>query len=245
MNNKRLPQVQRTVDIILQILMQNVKTDRQTKYSQKTEANLVPKSKTPISIGLPLTIHNRVRDKSLVCLLNNMHIGNSYKTILGIEKRIETAVINEMANTGGYCLPDFIKKDGPLYFAIYNIDFLEDSAYDQNTLHGTIIVVNQKQNEFAEPLRGPLLIPDKPSNNVVDVNYLDDPDIKLVDVKFKDYFTTSINLQDYKSRDKTWVLASYFSDDIQNQESRIVADERNDLVVINQDEMQTRVMILL
>ena len=106
------------------------------------EANLVPKSKTPISIGLPLTIHNRVRGKSLVCLLNNMHIGNSYKTILGIEKRIETAVINEMANTGGYCLPDFIKKDVPLYFAIDNIDFLEDTAYGQNTLHGTIIVVN-------------------------------------------------------------------------------------------------------
>ena len=116
MNNKRLHQVQRTVEIILQILMQNVKTDRQTKYSPKTEANLVPKSKTPISIGLPLTIHNRVRDKSLVCLLNNMHIGNSYNTILGIEKRIETAVINEMANTGGYCLPDFIKKGCTIAF---------------------------------------------------------------------------------------------------------------------------------
>ena len=147
-----------------------------------------------------------------------------------------------MANTGGYSLPDFIKKDVPLYFAI---DFLEDTAYGQNTLRGTIIVVNQRQGEFAEHLRGPLLIPDKPSNNVVDVNYLDDPDIKLVDVKFKDYFTTSINLQDYKSRDKTWVLASYFSNDIQNNESRIAADESNDLVVINQDEMQTRVMILL
>ena len=123
-----------------------------------------------------------------------------------------------------------------MYFAIDNIDFLEDTPYGQNTLHGTIIVVNQRQNEFAEPLRGPLLIPDKPSNNVVDVNYLDGPDIKLADVKFKDYFTTSINLQDYKSRDKTWVLASYFSNDIQNNESRIAADESNDLVVINQDE---------
>ena len=39
-----------------------------------------------------------------------------------------------------------------LYFAIDNIDFQEDTAYGQNTLHGTIVVVKQAHNEFAEPL---------------------------------------------------------------------------------------------
>ena len=65
-----------------------------------------------------------------------------------------------MPVTGSYCLPDFIKKNVTLYFAIDNIDFQEDTAYGQNTLHGTILVINQRQNEFAESLRGPLKIPE-------------------------------------------------------------------------------------
>ena len=83
----------------IQILMQNVRTDRQTKYSSKTDAGFVQKSQTPLSLGLPLTIHNRIRDKSLVSLLSDMHIGSSYKTIMDIEKQVETATVNEMSVT--------------------------------------------------------------------------------------------------------------------------------------------------
>ena len=159
-NGKRVIQVQQTVDMAIQILMQNVRTDRQMKYSSKTDAGFVQKSQTSLSIGLPLTIHNRFRDKSLVSLLSDMHIGSLNKTIMDIEKRVETAIVHEMSVTGSYCLPDFIKNDVTLYFATDNIDFQEDTAYSQNTLHRTILVVNQRQNEFAESLRGPLKIPE-------------------------------------------------------------------------------------
>ena len=98
-NGKRVIQIQQTVDMAIQILMQNVRTDRQTEYSSKTDAGFVQKSQTSLSIGLPLTIHNRIRDKSLVSLLSDMHIGSSYKTIMDIEKRVETAIVHEMSVT--------------------------------------------------------------------------------------------------------------------------------------------------
>ena len=68
--------------------------NRQTKYAPKSDTR--QKNQTPLSIGLPLSIHKRVCDKSLVNLLYEMHIGSSYKLILDIEKRIETAVVNQM-----------------------------------------------------------------------------------------------------------------------------------------------------
>ena len=94
----------------IQIYMQDVRTDRQTKYSSKPDAGLVQKPRTPLSTGLPLTINKRTCDKSLVSLLSDMHIGSSYKTIMDIEKRVETANVHEMSVTGSYCPPDFIKK---------------------------------------------------------------------------------------------------------------------------------------
>ena len=42
-----------------------------------------------------------------------------------------------MKETGGYVLSRFVKKRKSIYFAGDNIDFLEDTASVQNTLHGT------------------------------------------------------------------------------------------------------------
>lgn len=70
-------------------------------------------------------------------------------------KRIEHAVVLRMTDTGRYCLLDFVKKGVPLFFAVDNIDFMEDTPYGQDTLHGTIIVVCQKEDQNAEPTNPP------------------------------------------------------------------------------------------
>ena len=90
-----------------------------------------------------------------------MYLGTSYENIINIEKRIENAVVLRMTETGGYCLPDFVKKGVPIFFAVDNIDFLEDTPYGHGTLHGTIIVLYQEEDEDAEPINPPLAIPDK------------------------------------------------------------------------------------
>ena len=42
-----------------------------------------------------------------------------------------------------FCLPDFVKKGKNIWFAIDNIDRLEDTPTGQNTFLGTVIVINQ------------------------------------------------------------------------------------------------------
>ena len=54
-----------------------------------------------------------------------------------------------MEETGGFCLPDFVKKGGNIWFAIDNIDLLEDTPCGQDTFHGTIIVLNRRENNDA------------------------------------------------------------------------------------------------
>ena len=93
-----------------------------------------------------------------------------------------------MADTGGHCLPDFVTKGVPIFLAIDNIDFLEDTPYGHGTLHGTIIVLYQEEEKDAEPINPPLAIPDKlPStamHNIMEVKYHDEPIIVLKPIRF-------------------------------------------------------------
>ena len=56
-----------------------------------------------------------------------------------------------MEETGGFCLPDFVKKGVNVWFAVNNIDLLEDTPTGQNTFHGTVIVLNQRADD-GEPV---------------------------------------------------------------------------------------------
>ena len=133
-----------------------------------------------------------------------MKIGVSYNSIINIEKRIEAAVIDQMKISGGYCLPSFIKKDRCPFFAIDNIDFQEDTVYGQDTLHGTVVVVNQHADDSAEKLVGPLKISDKIAKCRIDVKYQEEPIRKSIPMKFQHYFCSVDGiLQDYKLRDIT------------------------------------------
>ena len=81
---------------------------------------------TPLSIDLPLAIHSRVRDKNLVNNLSEVYIGSDCRRSRDHEKRVEQAVLQRMKETVGFCLPDFFKKRNNVWFAIDNIDLLED-----------------------------------------------------------------------------------------------------------------------
>ena len=86
---------------------------------------LLSKSTIMGHVGLPLAIHSRVRDKNLVRNLSEVYIGSDYRRILDLEKRVEQAFLQRKKRTGGFCLPDFVKKGKNIWFAIDNIDLLE------------------------------------------------------------------------------------------------------------------------
>ena len=129
----------KTVHIVSQVILQNVKTDKQVTHKPISDAGFVSRIETPISIGLSLSVHNKVHSKRLVNFLSDLNLGTSYSNVLNIEKRIES-VVDRMKPTGGYYIPPFVKKGKSIFFAVDNIDFLEDTFDGQNTLHGTAMV---------------------------------------------------------------------------------------------------------
>ena len=219
---KRDDQVENTVDVMIQLLLGNVKTDRQVKYKPKTDKGYKRMVETPFSLGLSSLFHSKTRSKMLIDDLADMTLGETYKTTMNAEKMIESAVIERMKLSGGYCLPGFVKKGVQPYFAIDNVDKNTDTAYGQNTFHGTIIVINQAKNDSAEPLLGDLKITDKKiENSRIEVLYCEEPIIKPTCPKFVKYFTRIDNiLNDYISNDTAWALANYYSNVIGPTESQ-------------------------
>jgi hypothetical protein len=218
MGEKRDAEVKKCVEVGCQFIVQNTHTDRQVKHKPKYDTGFVHHVETPLSIGLPLTIHQRVRDKNLVRVLSSVYLGTGYEHVLNITKHIEHAVVLRMTDTGGYCLPDFIKKGITVFFAVDNIDFVEDTPYGQSTLHGTLIVVYQEENENAEPINPPLAIPDKPPSSLlhVEIKYKDEPVIQLKPIKFTSYTIgqRAVLLKPHCHYDETWALANHLANDI-------------------------------
>ena len=106
---KRNAEVKKCVEVGCQFIVQNTHTDKQVKHKPKFDTAFIHRVETPLSVGLPLTIHQRIRDKNLVRVLSSVYLGTRYEHVLNITKRIEHAVVHRMTATGGYCLPDFIK----------------------------------------------------------------------------------------------------------------------------------------
>ena len=122
----RNDEVDKSVDVACQFLIQNTRSDRQVKHQSKKNDGFQQTVQTPLSIGLPLTIHSRVRGKSLVNSITEVYIGSDYRRILDFEKRVQQGVLQRMNENGGLCLPDFVKKGVNIWFAVDNIDLFED-----------------------------------------------------------------------------------------------------------------------
>ena len=141
-------------------LVQNTKSDRQVKHQPKKDSGFRQTVHTPLSIVLPLDIHSRVREKNLVNNLSQVYIVSDYQRILDLGKHVEKGVLQRIKETGDFWLPDFVNKGVNIWFAVNNIDLLEDTPTGQNTFHGTVVVINQRA-EDADPINQSLAISEK------------------------------------------------------------------------------------
>ena len=103
-------EVNKMVDVACQFVVQNTRTDSQVKHQPKAHEGFKQTVKTPLSVRLPLVIHSRMPDKNLVNTLWDVYIGSDYQFVLDIEKQVEQSVIQRVVETGGFCLPDFVKR---------------------------------------------------------------------------------------------------------------------------------------
>lgn len=204
--------VEKSVSVACQFLIQNMKSDRQIDLKPKTDTGFRQTIETPLSIGLPLVIHSSIRDKDLVGNLSCVYIGSDYRKVINFEKRLEQGVIQRMQETGGHCLPDFVKKNVNIWFAVDNIDLLEDTPTGQNTFHGTVVVINQRAQD-GDPVNPPLVIPEKlPSSNLLglDVSYLPEPFIKIRPIRFDRYDLGQWRCLVDDDYTRVWEVASHF-----------------------------------
>lgn len=243
---KRDIEVSKCVEVGCQFLVQNSHTDRQVRHKPKRDTAFLRRVETPLSVALPLTLHQRVRDKTLVSVLSSVYLGTGYENVLNITKRIEHAVVLRMNETGGYCLPDFVKKGVTVFFAVDNIDFLEDTPYGQSTLHGALAVIYQEDVEDAEPINPPLVIPDKPPRTPlhVEIKYQNDPVIQKKPIRFNSYTIghRASLLNTFRQYDATWALANHVvnTDCDVNILNGVASDTQLELDPISEDVYLTR-----
>ena len=101
---RRNEELVKTVDVACQFPVQNTRSDRQVNHQPKKNDLFKHTVQTLLSIGLPLAIHSRVRDKNLVNFLSEVYTGSDYRRIIDLEKRVEQAVLQRMKETGGLCV---------------------------------------------------------------------------------------------------------------------------------------------
>jgi hypothetical protein len=82
----------------------------------------------------------------------------------------------------------------------------------QNTLHGTVVVVNQQVTNGGEFINKPLQIPDKVIHMKQSINYREEIIIDPMPIKFPSFVLDSraVLLKRYNVMDRTWMLSSHF-----------------------------------
>ena len=211
------------VNICCQVLAHNLKTNKQVKHKPKTENHQRNRTETPLSIALPLSIHSRIRDKIIIQNLCSVNLGSHYRNVIALEKRIEQGMLRRMQTTGGFCLPDFIKKNVRVRFAIDNIDLLEDTPTGQNSFHGTVMVIFQ-EDVPGDCINGTLTIPTKLSKPSEQLHMVQEYEPlttinKTKPIKFESFQYTNNTLQSTVCYTRTWALAAHLSraDEIEDE----------------------------
>jgi len=139
-------EIQRTTLRLSRNIMYEVKSSRQVSYQAKgnnRRFNHSGKFENEQVLAVALKVHAYTRSKTLVQYLHrNGHCVN-YGRLLRIENELAKAVITKMADNNDVYIPPNLKKFVPVFYAVDNIDFNEDTSDGKHTLHGTAIVVFQ------------------------------------------------------------------------------------------------------
>ena len=146
-NQDNVPKIIKLSSIITQLVVQNMRTSRQTNYQLNNEnASTYNKIETPLNVGIGLYVHHQTRSKKLVNFLSDLNIGINYYKVLDIKKDIAIAILDKQEANGGVFVPSSLSNNKPLFFAIDNTDLSIDTPDGKKQLHGTAIAVFQQKH---------------------------------------------------------------------------------------------------
>ena len=120
-----------------------------------------------------------------------------------------------MTTSGGFCLLPFIENRKSV-FAANNVDFLENTADGQNTLHGTILVINQNKDSDSNcttcfPVNEPLHIPDNVRPIAADIKLHHPPSLAAKPITVISFEIDSYQhvIRKYEMYNRAWFMASF------------------------------------
>ena len=143
---KRKQYIDQTANNITQLIYPATKSDSQLRYKPTSDSNkaFYNTNETLFSVSLGLLIHKKTRTKDIVNILANLSI--DYEKVLRIETDITNAVVQRALKNNGVYVPPSTQASLPVYFAVDNCDFKNDTADGKNDLHGTAQIVYQQSS---------------------------------------------------------------------------------------------------
>ena len=143
---KKSQNITQSVNILGEIIMNLVKTNRQINYKSAKghEGQFFNFNETPFTVGLGLHVHKMTRRKDLVEILSNVNLSIPYEKLVKIETSLANSVIKEKEMHSNVYISSNISIGMPLHYAIDNTDFKNDTPDGKSEFHGTGTVVLQK-----------------------------------------------------------------------------------------------------
>ena len=141
-NSARREKLDILVGKVVQLVSQNVKTNRQVNYDQDKSYN---KTETPLSIGTSLFLYHNTRSKKLVDFISDLNIGVNYDKVISIKKDIASSIQEQRDKNNGVFIPTGFVPGKTIFFAIDNGDVEIDTPDGKKQLHGTVIAAYQEK----------------------------------------------------------------------------------------------------
>ena len=102
------------------------------------------------SVGLGLMIYKHTRSKHIINLLSDMNLTINYDKTLRIETNIAEAIVKKTEDSDGVYVPPSVQKECPIYFAVNNCDFQNNTPDGKYEFHDTIQIVCQNSTNPLE-----------------------------------------------------------------------------------------------
>ena len=130
--------------IITQLVVQFVKTPKQTNYQSNNKGGSTHNSsETPLNVGVGLYVNLSTRTNKLVKFLSDFNVSISYDKVIHIKKDIAAIIIEKSKEHDGAFVPLSLVNNEPTFFAIDNTDLKIDPVDGKDQFHGTAIAVYQ------------------------------------------------------------------------------------------------------
>ena len=142
-------EVDKSVQMLSEIIIGIVKTDRQVKYKSSSgdTARFRNQNQTPFTAGLGLHFHKITMSEELVDTFNDLSFSISYDKVLKIETAIANSVIKGKRENNNVYIPPNVVKVKMLPFAIDNTDFNNDTPDGKHEFHGAGQIVSYCYSE--------------------------------------------------------------------------------------------------